>query len=121
LTRSSATSVPLPGWIRAGSGYLTVEIAARPGAPSNRFVRIDERGLVVAIAAPPERGKANDELCRFLAKIAHVPRSSVSILKGESARRKTVRIETLDPGTCASMMLELGAELDTDQGATKAK
>lgn len=51
--------------------------------------------LKVKIAAPPERGKANEELCRFLADHYGIPKSSVSIVSGHTALLKLVRI---DPG-----------------------
>ena len=49
--------------------------------------------LKVRIAAPPEKGKANDALCTFLAAHYSVPRSAVTIVSGHSAALKLVRIE----------------------------
>ena len=46
--------------------------------------------LKVALTAPPVDGKANAELCRFLADKAGVPKSSVRILSGETSRTKVV-------------------------------
>ena len=50
--------------------------------------------LKVKIAAPPEKGKANDVLCAFLADYYGVPRSAVTILSGQSAALKLVRVVT---------------------------
>jgi uncharacterized protein len=49
--------------------------------------------LKVRIAAPPEKGKANDALCTFLAEHYSVPRSAVTIVSGHSAALKLVRID----------------------------
>lgn len=49
--------------------------------------------LKVKIAAPPEKGKANDALCAFLAEHYGVPRSAVTIVSGHSAALKLVRVE----------------------------
>lgn len=49
--------------------------------------------LKVKIAAPPEKGKANDALCVFLAKHYGVPRSAVTIVSGHSAALKLVRVD----------------------------
>ena len=49
--------------------------------------------LKVKIAAPPEKGKANEVLCAFLAEHHGVPRSAVTILSGHSAALKLVRID----------------------------
>ena len=49
--------------------------------------------LKVKIAAPPEKGKANEVLCEFLAAHYQIPRSAVTIVSGHSAALKLVRIE----------------------------
>jgi uncharacterized protein (TIGR00251 family) len=53
--------------------------------------------LKVAVSGPPVDGKANAELCRFLAASTGVPRSAVTILRGESCREKTVLVRGLTP------------------------
>ncbi len=50
----------------------------------------------VRLAAPPVDGAANAELVRFLAERLAVPRGAVTIVRGVTARRKTVSIEGLD-------------------------
>jgi len=47
----------------------------------------------VKVAAPPEKGKANRELCAFLAEHFGVPRSRVRIVSGETSHLKRVRID----------------------------
>ena len=49
----------------------------------------------VKVDAPPEKGKANRELCAFLADHFGVPRSRVRILSGETSHLKRVRIDLL--------------------------
>ncbi len=48
--------------------------------------------LKVKIAAAPEKGRANAELCAFLARHYGVPKSAVTILSGQTSPRKLVRI-----------------------------
>jgi len=45
------------------------------------------------LAAPPAEGKANEECVRFFAELAHVPRSRVSIITGQTGRMKVVEID----------------------------
>ena len=52
--------------------------------------------LVVRVTAPPVEGKANAALRRLLAKRLGVPLGSVTIVRGEIAREKLVRIEGID-------------------------
>lgn len=57
--------------------------------------------LKVRVNAPAEGGKANAELLKLLAKAWKVPKSSLSLVRGETGRRKTVLIsgdpEGLEP------------------------
>jgi uncharacterized protein (TIGR00251 family) len=47
----------------------------------------------IKVAAPPEKGKANQALCEFLAGHFGVAKSRVSILSGETSHLKRVHIE----------------------------
>jgi len=98
-----------PSWLRIGPGHVTVQVRARPGAGRQRIVRADDRGLVVALNAPPEKGKANDELIDFLAGLIGVPRSAVAIVRGASARLKLVQIATPNPETIANRISSLAS------------
>jgi uncharacterized protein (TIGR00251 family) len=46
----------------------------------------------VKIAAAPEKGKANKELCSFLAERLGVAQSRVEIVSGETGRLKRIRV-----------------------------
>lgn len=88
---------------------MTVQIRARPGAGRQRIVRGDDRGLVVALNAPPEKGKANEELIDFIAGLIGIPCSAVAIVRGTSARNKLVQIATPAPETVANRIRNLAA------------
>ena len=49
--------------------------------------------IKVRICAPPVDGAANEELTRFIARRARVPKRAVSILSGVTGRRKRIAIE----------------------------
>lgn len=48
------------------------------------------------MAAAPERGRANEALVRLLADSLEVPRARVSVVGGQTARRKIVEVDGLD-------------------------
>jgi uncharacterized protein YggU (UPF0235/DUF167 family) len=50
------------------------------------------------VAAAPERGKANAALVELLADALRVPQARVSVVGGQTARRKIVEIDGLDLG-----------------------
>ena len=48
--------------------------------------------MKIKVAAVPEDGKANKELCGFLAKHYAVPQANVSVISGATSQRKVIRI-----------------------------
>jgi uncharacterized protein (TIGR00251 family) len=71
---------------------LRVKVVAR-SAKSEVAGELGDGVLKVKIAAPPEKGKANEELCRVLAEHYGVPKSAVSIASGHTASLKLVKID----------------------------
>jgi uncharacterized protein YggU (UPF0235/DUF167 family) len=49
----------------------------------------------VRLAAPPERGRANDALVALLAEALGVPKAEVRIVGGRTSRRKLVEVDHL--------------------------
>jgi uncharacterized protein len=49
--------------------------------------------LKVHVTAPPEKGKANEQVCQVLAAHFKVPVRAVQIVTGHSNPRKVVRIQ----------------------------
>ena len=52
--------------------------------------------VLIRVNAPPVDGKANDALCRLIAKRAGVAPSRVRVTRGHTAREKTVEVEGVD-------------------------
>jgi hypothetical protein len=73
---------------------MTRRVKVIPRSPKSEIAgEMTDGTLKVKVAAPPEKGKANDALCAFLAEHYGVPRSAVTIVSGHSAALKLVRIE----------------------------
>ena len=70
-------------------------IKAMPNAPRSAIVGWMGDTLKVKLQAPPVDGKANAELCRFLAEALNLPRSSVALATGDTSRHKRVAISGL--------------------------
>ncbi|MEZ2223027.1 DUF167 domain-containing protein [Rhizobium sp. RCC_161_2] len=52
-----------------------------------------ETYLKARVSAVPEKGKANKALIALLAKSLGVPKSSLSLISGDTARKKILRID----------------------------
>ncbi|MCF3651074.1 DUF167 domain-containing protein [Synoicihabitans lomoniglobus] len=70
-------------------------IKAVPNATRSEVVGWLGDALKVKLKAPPVDGKANAELCRFLAGLFQLPKGSVTLATGASARQKRVAIHGL--------------------------
>jgi uncharacterized protein (TIGR00251 family) len=73
-----------------------LQIRAVPGSNASGVVGRHGDAWKVRLAAPPEKGRANDELVRLLANLLGLDRSQVSVVTGTSARDKLVAITGLD-------------------------
>jgi hypothetical protein len=73
-----------------------VRLRAVPGADRTRVVGTYGEGWKVRIAAAPEQGRANAELCGFLAKLAGVPRGDVDVVTGSGSRDKLVEVRGVE-------------------------
>jgi hypothetical protein len=75
------------------NGELYFKVKVIPGAPETGVKNVMDDGVVkIAVAAPPEKGRANKTLVDFLAQEFGVPDESVKIISGVSARVKLVKI-----------------------------
>lgn len=69
-----------------------IGVRLKPGAKREKIVSIDEREICVAVTAPPVDGKANEALIKFLAGVLDVPKSGITILRGQTSRIKLVEL-----------------------------
>ncbi|MGH7913394.1 MAG: DUF167 domain-containing protein [Candidatus Binataceae bacterium] len=88
---------------------VTHRVMARPGASRVRILRSDLRGLVTAIAAAPERGKANAELIETIARMAGVARSAVKLITGATAPQKSFRITCGDAAAIVARLATMAS------------
>ena len=82
--------------IRAVPDGLEISVRVQPRASKSEIVGEHDDALKVRVTAPPVEGAANDELTKLLAKKLKVPRSSVVVVRGHTARSKTVRVTGID-------------------------
>lgn len=91
-------------------GGVVLPVLAHPG--SKRTAVIGERAgaLRVAVTAPPEKGKANVAIQSLLAEALTCKANQITLLSGESARRKRFLIGGMTPDELTRRLAPLIAE-----------
>lgn len=83
---------------KKNAGYV-LPVHVTPGASRNELRGEYNGRAKIALSAAPERGKANEALCKFLAGELGVRKSQVRIVSGQTSREKEVLIERVSPRT----------------------
>lgn len=69
-----------------------LSIRVTPKASRNRITQEDGQ-IRVYVTVVPEGGKANAAVLKLLAKALGVPKSRLTILRGETSRDKVIRVD----------------------------
>lgn len=75
--------------------HCTLTIKAVPNAPRSEVSGWLGEALKIKVHAPALEGRANDELCDFLAGKLGLPKRAVTLIQGDKSRQKVVRIAGL--------------------------
>jgi len=75
--------------------FCRLAIKAIPNAPRNAIAGWLGDTLKVKVHAPALEGRANDELCEFLAETLQLHRRAVTLAQGDKSRQKLVQIDGL--------------------------
>lgn len=75
---------------------VSVTIKVKIRASRTRITGVRDGVVEIALAAPPVDGAANEELIAFLADQTGLPKSRVTLIRGERSRTKVVRFHGVD-------------------------
>jgi uncharacterized protein len=81
---------------RTCQGYI-LRLTAVPGAQRTQIVGLYGDRLKVRLAAPPEKGAANQELIAFLARALDLPKTALKLTLGARSRTKVVAVYDRSP------------------------
>jgi uncharacterized protein (TIGR00251 family) len=73
-----------------------LRIRVSPGARRSELVGRHGEAWKVRVAAPPERGRANDAVLKLLAERLRIAPDELTLVSGASARDKVVELRGLD-------------------------
>ena len=82
---------------RPEPGGVLVFLRVTPNAGADRIDGAETRDdgstvLRIRVTAVPDKGKANAAVIALLAKAIAVPKSAITLVSGDTARQKTVRV-----------------------------
>ncbi len=87
---------------RKGDGVV-IPVRVAPRASRSAILGVHDGALKVALTAPPVDGAANAGLRKLLAKALHVPKSAVTIIRGDKARDKLIHVTGVDPAAVEAL------------------
>jgi len=86
----SVPEPPQPAYLSGVPGGVRIAIKAGPGASRDQIAGPLGVRLKVKVAAAPEDGKANDAICRLLARTLGLAACSVEVESGHSRPEKLI-------------------------------
>lgn len=83
---------------RLGHDHLLLAVRLTPNGGRDAFDGVEvsadsQSHLKARVTAVPEKGKANKALIVLLSKSLKVPKSTITVVSGETSRQKILRIE----------------------------
>ena len=93
--------------------HATITVQVQPNASQNKITRFEQGVWYLKIAAPPIKGRANQELLKFLSDILGVSKSSLTIEKGMTSKRKLIAIQGLSQN---QVTRQLEPQIRSEQG-----
>jgi uncharacterized protein YggU (UPF0235/DUF167 family) len=76
----------------AEAGFITLKVKAKAGARQNAVLGVRGAELLVSVRAVAEKGMANEEIARVLARALGVSRSSVVLKLGGASPHKVFQV-----------------------------
>lgn len=78
--------------IHKGTEGFTLQILVSPRATREQVGAVVSDALRVKVHPPASEGQANEAVIACLARFLDIPKSRITIVRGETARRKTIQV-----------------------------
>jgi uncharacterized protein len=101
---SPKTVSPLPEYVSDSSEGCLLRLFVQPKARRRQVVGLHLDRLKIAVTEPPDRGKANAAVIELIAELLNVPRSSVTLRRGDTSRAKDVVVSGVRSDIAATLL-----------------
>jgi uncharacterized protein len=82
-----------------------LKVRVQPRAKRTEVAGEREGAIVIRVNAPPVDGRANEAVCRLIAKRLGVASGAVRVVRGDTARDKVVRVDGIDAVAARAALL----------------
>ncbi len=83
------------GCLTLSDDGVLINIYVQSRASRDAFAGIHGESLKLAVTSPPVDGKANGKIIKILAKLFHIPKSSITLTHGQQSRHKRLLLSGL--------------------------
>ena len=70
----------------------TIKLIVKPNSKVNDICGVYLNRIKIRLAAPPDRGKANKELIKFISGKIGIPKKYIKIISGERSNYKEISV-----------------------------
>lgn len=71
---------------------MEIKVHVKLRSSKVEVIKMSQTEYAVRLTAPPEKGKANEQLIDAISEFLKVPRRKISIVRGAASREKTLEI-----------------------------
>ena len=71
---------------------MRIRVKVKPNAKKEEIKKIEDDFYEIRVSVVPEKGKANKRVIEVLSKYFKVPKSKISLVRGETSREKVFEI-----------------------------
>jgi len=71
---------------------VNIQVIVKPNSKREGVEKLPDGTYRVAVHAPPHEGRANAAVMQLLAEYFSVPKSAIEVVRGETGRKKWVRL-----------------------------
>jgi len=82
-----------------------IKLIVKPNSAKNFIEGVYSDRIKIRIASPPEKGKANKELVKFISEKLEIPKKDIKIISGEKSHLKVLEIKDWRNDSLASKLL----------------
>ncbi len=78
-------------WMKLNNSSINIDIKVVPNSSKNS-ITFEEDYIKIKLTAPPVDNKANNALIEYLSKLLKVPKTSISVISGQTSKNKRITI-----------------------------